>query len=168
MACSTGELAKQTTPFLHNKISDKLEEVMFDGEYSLSILAYFCDGTRFCRKIDNTARADFFNRMIIIIWSGYFLFLPASFSLRHFILLSFDRTFIKQSMWSFTMLCPAVVAIILLDNVSGCYICQEKKLSCILSPPPPSFFLSYSCFNRLKVHVYLKLFQRRFWILFSH
>ena len=85
MACSTGELAKQTTPFLHNKISDKLEEVMFDGEYSLSILAYFCDGTRFCRKIDNTARADFFNRTIIIIWSGYFLFLPASFFLWHFI-----------------------------------------------------------------------------------
>ena len=55
-------------------------------------------------------------------------------------LLSFDRTFIKQSMWSFTMLCPAVVAIILLDNVSGCYICQEKKLSCILSPPHPLSF----------------------------
>ena len=45
-----------------------------------------------------------------------------------------------------------------------------KKKNCrAFSPPPPSLFLSYSCFNRLKVHVYLKLFQRRFWnFFFSH
>ena len=99
MACSTGELAKQTTPFLHNKISDKLEEVMFDGEYSLSILAYFCDGTRFCRKIDNTARADFFliERLLLFGQDIFFSF-QHLFSFGTSFLLSFDRTFIKQSM----------------------------------------------------------------------
>ena len=44
-----------------------------------------------------------------------------------------------------------------------------KKKNCrAFCPPHPLSFSRTRVLYRLKVHVYLKLFQRRFWIFFSH